>query len=934
MRIVKIVLWLFVFSANGLMAQFYSTGQDPASIKWLELRSPHFRFIFPECDSLLGYKTAKAFELAYNPVSRNMKVKPSKTPVLLHTHSIISNGLVVWAPRRSELYPNLSQDMIALDHIELLAIHEFRHIVQMNMLNNNFGKALYFLLGEQATGLITGLFIPPWFLEGDAVCSETAFSSSGRGRDPAFMNNYKALLLEKNKFSYDKAVFGSFKHFVPDHYELGYLITAQARKWHGVDLWPTVIKNVTKKPYTLTPFSNALKKNTGFRKAGLYKAVMDTLKHEWQSTNILSNYNIPVTLNSGEYARYSSLSPYKDSLHIALKSNLSETDRIITIDNTGKEKTLICPGQIIEASLNAAGEQIAYVKYNMDMRWQNRTYSDIYVYNITQKKAKRLTKKGRYHTAALNHDGTKIAAVYTTTGNKCGLHIIGNPSRDKLDEIPNDSNYYIISPVWNHEGNSIICVLHSDKGKALGLININSKHIEPITDFSQFEYTTPNFHNQYIVFNANFNGKLESFALDKLSKEIFRLTTSAYGAYDAIPDDNRGGIIYLVNTADGNNVVFSPYDSLLWQPLDSTVFVGNTLFQTLSAQENEMIDFHQNYADSFSVKRYSKAGHLFNFHSWAPFYIDIDRNAAAPGAVIFTQNLLSTCTGKAGYSYDAMENTGKYIAGIEYAGFYPVLSTQVEYGDRKLSISGSDNKISAKEKNILSGISLPFRFSKGHYYTQMQLFAHSNYMDITPLNDSIKSISAHASDYGFSFYNSTFSSHRDIYPRYAQTLQIRYAHSPLSKNNMGNLAGIYGSIYFPGILKNNSFYFTASFQKRYPAQYAFNFLYALPRGFYSTYENYNSIFKTTFNYALPVLYPDISIGPLFYIKRFKSELFFDYAQLYNKRSFLRSYGVDLTTDVHLLRFIAPVELGVRTIFRQNDGKWLFEPLFAVGFDRL
>ncbi|OPZ96945.1 MAG: hypothetical protein BWY70_01620 [Bacteroidetes bacterium ADurb.Bin408] len=362
--------------------------------------------------------------------------------------------------------------------------------------------------------------------------------------------------------------------------------------------------------------------------------------------------------------------------------------------------------------------------------------------------------------------------------------------------------------------------------------------------------------------------------------------------------------------------------------------MGNRLFQTLSAQENEIINFNQNYADSFLVKRYFKAGHLFNFHSWAPLYIDIDRNAAAPGAIIFTQNLLSTCTGKAGYSYDAIEGTGKYVAGIEYAGFYPVLNTQVEYGDRKLSMAGSDSKISAKEKNVVSGISLPFSFSKSRFYTQIKLFAHSNYMDIKPLNDSMDNISAHALDYGFSFYNSAFSSHRDIYPKYAQILQLRYAHSPLSNNNMGEMGGIYGSLYFPGFKKNNSFYITAAYQKRNADKYAFSFLYALPRGFYTIDENYNSMFKSSFNYALPLLYPDISLGPLMYIKRLRSELFFDYAILTDKKNYLRSYGMDVTTDLHLFRFIAPIELGLRSVYRQNDRKWLFEPLFAVGFDNL
>jgi hypothetical protein len=67
-----------------------------------------------------------------------------------------------------------------------------------------------------------------------------------------------------------------------------------------------------------------------------------------------------------------------------------------------------------------------------------------------------------------------------------------------------------------------------------------------------------------------------------------------------------------------------------------------------------------------------------------------------------------------------------------------------------------------------------------------------------------------------------------------------------------------------------------------------------------------------------------SVGRFLYIKRIKTSLFYDYsyAQIpaYNSQNELvsfvnrnyRSVGLELTSDMHLLRFFAPFEFGIRT----------------------
>jgi len=818
--------------------------------------------------------------------------------------------------------------------MEQLAIHEFRHVVQMSKIHQGFGKALYFVLGEQSVGALTGLFIPQWFLEGDAVCTETALSHSGRGRSPAFTNKIKAQLLEKGKYSYDKTVYGSFKDFVPDHYELGYLITSQARKDYGKEIWSDVLNNVARKPYTIFPFSMGIKKASGLIKSKLYKAVMDTLQKNWMFTNTLINstYFSPLSKKNAFYTNYETPFSVNDSLTIAFKKNMNEDDAIVSIDKNGHEKNILKTGFIIPSTVNYANNTISFIEYKNDVRWQNRSYSNIVTFNPITKKVNRLTHKARYQTSVLNADGSKIAAVYNTPENITGMHIIDAHSGEIITKINNENNFYIIDPSWSKDGVFITCVLQNETGKALGIIDINKNQITNVTDFTNFELNYPFYYKQHILYTSNYNGIDNIYALDTNSKRISQLTSSLYGASKGRADFSEKNLLYLNLASGGNEIVCTPFDSLLWQPINQIKSYQNTLYNDISLQENGIIDFYSQADSTYLIKPYRKYRNLFNIHSWAPLYLNVDQTTINPGLMLLSQNLLSTATSSLGYKYDPVEKAGKYVVGFEYSGFFPILSTNIEYGTRKYSISNSENKIISKETKIDNGISIPITISRGRYVRQFQLSASNDFIIIDPLEDSISNAKLHTLDYGLYFYNYIKSNKRDIYPRWAQSASLKYAHSPLSYDNVGRIAGANLNMFFPGLFKHHSFFVSSSYQQRDAGKYTFNYIYPLPKGFNDLKEDFKSILRISSNYALPLLYPDFSVSSLIYIKRLRTLLFYDYGITYNKNQMLRSYGFDLLADVHLLRFIAPIELGIRYIYRQNDKKMIFEPLFSVKFE--
>ncbi|MEI7513535.1 MAG: hypothetical protein WCJ74_02860, partial [bacterium] len=191
---------LFAFS-TFVSAQYYVIGQDPASVKWMQIKTGNFTIIFPKGFENNAQKLANTFAVVHEKASATIGMPPKKMPIVIHNRSVSSNAFSLWAPKRIEFYSCPPQDNYAQDWLDQLAIHEYRHAAQINTLNTGFTKALSWLFGEQISATSLGLFVPSWLMEGDAVATETALSYSGRGRIPSFEMRIRAQILEEGLYS-------------------------------------------------------------------------------------------------------------------------------------------------------------------------------------------------------------------------------------------------------------------------------------------------------------------------------------------------------------------------------------------------------------------------------------------------------------------------------------------------------------------------------------------------------------------------------------------------------------------------------------------------------------------------------------------------------------------------------------------------------------
>jgi len=170
-------------------------------------------------------------------------------------------------------------------------------------------------------------------------------------------------------------------------------------------------------------------------------------------------------------------------------------------------------------------------------------------------------------------------------------------------------------------------------------------------------------------------------------------------------------------------------------------------------------------------------------------------------------------------------------------------------------------------------------------------------------------------------------------PPWGQTLDINFRHTPFGDNNLGSIGAVETMFYFPGILRHHSIRIYCAWQRRESGDYSYASLVSYPRGYYNRSDD--KLLSFEFNYKLPLLYPDLSIGPVLYVKRLKANFFFDYAQGdEGTHQYMRSMGTELTADMHVLRFLLPLDMGARFAYRPDIKFTTVEFLFLVNLNGL
>jgi hypothetical protein len=959
--------WLpfsFLFVSSWLSAQDVVLENNPPSIKWSQVNTKNFRIIFPNGFTSEAQRLANTLEHIRDEEAKSLGSLPRKLSVILQNQSSVSNGFVSVLPRRSEFYTMPSQDYNFVgtnDWLDILASHEYRHVVQYQHANRGFNRLMFYLFGAGTYAGMAQAAAPDWFWEGDAVATETAFTRSGRGKIPNFSLLFKTNLLEGRTFNYHKQYLRSYKHNIPDHYVFGYHMVSYLRKrTNDPEIWGKISARAWSVPFIPFIFSTAIKRESGMHVTQLYREMAKDLKRQWQqqidSLELTSFETLTVSPRRA-YTDYQYPQSLGDGSVLAMKSGIADVAQFVLLKD-GREKKVFTPGLINESGmLSAHGRWVVWNEYGFDPRWNVRTHSLIKAYDLKSKRRMVIGgKNGRYGSVAISRDESKLVAVRTDQQYQTRLVILSMPDGKVIKEFPNPDNAFYSMPTWSTDNRSIICLKTNAEGKAIVLINTLAGSETEILPYSNENVGYPIIHDNFVLYNSPVTGIDNIFAIDVTTKKKYQVTSSKYGAYNPSISEDGKKIYYNDQTKNGLSVVAVPFDRANLKSYHPSPHPGG--YEHLVEQEGHPDLLKSVPGETFPVTKYSKLKGLFNPYTWGTFFNN-DLTGATVG--ISSQDLLSTTSIDLGYVYDLVERASSYRARVSYQGLYPIIDVSASYANRSVTESFSseeDVSFDWKESNLEAGLRVPLVTTSSRFVGGINSGVSIGLTRISDFTNSIDTVGRIIGQDG-SFYiyreyadNGNLSygdfeltafrlmkrARRDINSKWGQQLNLKASTTAFNSDFDGALFGVTGILYFPGLLKSHSIWGYGAFQHTLldlsnPDLYIFQNEVPVPRGLsVSRFENF---YSASANYTMPVWYPDIAIGPLLNIQRLRTNLFYDYGLGtiagdgvdYNET--YTSVGIEAKVDFNILRFLPQIDLGVRYTVGLKPAETRFEVLIGT-----
>jgi hypothetical protein len=891
-----------------------SFDQNPPQLEWKKIDSPNFEIIFPAEVEAEAQRVTHLLEVAYPLVTRSLEVKPPRISLILQNQSTISNGFVTLAPRRSEWYltPALDPELSNTEWLKTLAVHEFRHVVQFQKTRQHFNKVFEYLLGEIGQALGLGLTLPPWYLEGDAVGVETALTKGGRGRLPLFERDLKALLLSGEKYSYDKAHLGSFKHYVPNHYLYGYFYTTFMRNQRG-DLFLSKLANrSTTGTYNPLTFYNSYESLTGEEFEEFYRDTLKQLIQDWSAKEKelkVTPYTVKNLPQRYGWTNYLYPQALGNDKFLALKKGLSHFEQFVVTDGK-KDRVLFYPGPLrSDYPYKLRNQRLAFIEAELDPRWGYRDFSRIRVFDLKKERFVGDIGGTKARLAVLDHSGEFI--LYVDWDEKQAQRVkVKNLKGQEITTIRFPREQVITSLDWVDAQNIVLVVKDLNDQKQLLSLNLIDRTTKVL-----LEKTTSN-----LGFVMSSEGKIliesPQSGMDNIYEwregSLVQLTSSRFGAY--APSLYEGKLVYSDYSARGMNIAVK---TLAWDEPQSSSGSFVPYFEKLSSFEGEgKLDAGIFQQEKYPVTPYSQLKNAVNLHSWVLLAPPLTNTVTVMG---ISRDVLNKFSLSAGGIYHLDEQELEGFVSAAWSHLYPVLDLRAGYGGRSREVRANNQKVEDQweEGTFEGGFTIPWQLISGRFLHSFSARAFARLIKVTnKLSNDATEISNGAlfSPGGEARYSVTSRmARRDLNPEWGMVINLRSEEGRdiTGKDMAGSLLSTEGLFYLPGILKHHSFYHQLGYERQRDDSYQYSNLLPVPRGTKNVFlEEYT---KYSGNYLFPLAYPDWHLSRYVYLKRFSLNLFYD--EQHGRDRGLNyqaaSTGWELLTDTHLLRIFIPLTIGVR-----------------------
>ncbi|MFQ5708812.1 MAG: DPP IV N-terminal domain-containing protein [bacterium] len=751
-------LCLVVLSVTNLKAQ-PDTFNHP-ELHWYSIETEHFFVHFDKQAERTARVVAKIAEDVYQPITSLYLYKPkSKIHFIIRDHDDYSNGGAFFYDNKVEIWAPAAKFDLRGTHnwLRNVVTHEFTHMVQMQSSRKITQRipALYFqAIGyedERRQDVLRGgpnvvasypiamTVMPGWFAEGVAQ-----YQLPGLGYDTWDTHRdmiLRTATLDNKLLTYNEmGVFGKNSLGNEKVYNQGYAFVSYLADTYGLETLRQVSQNMH--GFFRLSLDGALKNATGKSGKQLYAEWISTLKskYAYQTRDILIHKVEGSLIESKGMANYHAIWSTDGSkiAYITNKGNdyLSQTRLVVKDLHTGKTK-VISGGVHYSISWSPDGKQIAYANKSARSKGGSHYY-DLYTYDLSRKKERRLTKARRAHSPNWSHDGQRLAFVAGQDGTE-NLYTI-NLDDKKIKPLTSFSaGEQLYNPQWSPNDRLLLFAKSTGNDQDLYLMDVSNGKMSPIMDdpadsrdavFSQ--------DGKAIYFSWDNSGIFNIYSKNLYTKETVQWTNVLGGAF--MPSISRNGdLLFSLFTSDGYKI------SMLKNPVpvdeSKSKYLSYKNDIQLASVENSIPNLNleeikaKNYDDSktpnYQVKPYK--------NHYSPIAVlprvMIDYGTLKLGSYFYSNDILDKYGFLAGFD---VNKRGDYdlFALIEYRNLGPTLfveaynqvqKTGVPVDSSELIIRGLTEKTSDRFKYNLVEVDGGVRFKLSEANELRTAFVFSRY---------------------------------------------------------------------------------------------------------------------------------------------------------------------------------------------------------------
>lgn len=917
-RRISVLLLTVLLSVVPAAAQFYTAGNEPAGVRWRQITTQDYKLIYPEGLDSLARVYASNLERVKIPVGTTAGYTPNRCfkkplPVILHPWETASNGMVMWGPKRMELIttPDFKAPL-PVPWDRHLAIHESRHVSQVQVFHEKPYRVWNIALGQLFQGAMAVMYNGLPFLEGDSVVAETELSGAGRGRNSAFLEYYRVSFREGDFRDWYQWLYGSLNKYAPDHYALGYITMAGLRNLYDAPdftarYYQRLIRNKCW-PFPFFNFQNTIKEVSGKKFRDSFTEVCDTLQERWSRDEAARAPFQPVrqiTPARRHYVEYYGSTCLSGTLY-SIRKGQTDAPQLIAIDSASAAPRVV--GQFSYSTSNLKASQslgrIYWSEIVSDVRWDRNSYSEIW-YTDRQKGKHCLKHRTRWFNPSVSPEGGRLSITEYPVGGGSAVLVVDACTGEVLERYEAPSGMQAVETEWIGE-RLLACAVTSG---GQGIYDVRNG-FRRLLDCGCNTVKGLFVRDSRLHFTSDLNGVDELYAFDPASGDAFRISSTTQGASDFCFSPDGGALLFSRPGREGRLIYCTPADSLL-APVKADFSVKHSyeFADELTAEGPGRIDFDAPGPEIPESQPYNRLANLFRIHSWVPLYIDHNAVAdlsfenivtsAGLGATAFFQNDLSNFDGSVAYNAGYTDHwTHKLESKVSYRGLYPVieysmsLDTDVPYRYYLLRSFNDFSQIMSLPHDNLDGIPsftaslltyVPLKFSSGGWYRGVipqlrwsvsnSMITHGNTIPMNRLAVSLR---------GYAVMPTPSSC---VYPKLGIGAETGWSGRPGSLDLFKSNAYFYTYGYLPGIMDTHGIRISGIVQMQMgDALFSERYVSVMPRGMgryadlTSAMSKYPVQGRVTLDYAFPFAPLDWSgISPVAYVRNLECTLHGDYS---------------------------------------------------------